>query len=175
MTYIHVNPYKSSCLAAKQELEQRKAEVVFATQRITYLEQTIRVLEPLANEDGVAPNAGLPELCRQILMSQPTAGFTAGQIMQCLANMGVDINGYSNPLAVLHTTLTRIAKAGSGFYKRVGADKQPLYAYNESLRWGLPPPPRSAYPDMPPTREDLGIGNDILPLPNLETTRIRKK
>src|SRR5712692_7588971 len=104
MAYVYINPYKSSYLAAKQELEQRRAELAFLPQRIAYLEQTIQMLEPLANDQGVQPTAGLPELCRQILMSQPGAGFTAGDMSQYLALMGVDLNGYSNPLAVLHTT-----------------------------------------------------------------------
>jgi hypothetical protein len=130
MPYVYLNPYKSSYLAAKQELEQRRNELSFVTQRIALLEQTIRQLEPLANEAGVPPTAGLPELCRQILMSRPSTEFTAPEMMQALANMGVDISGYSNPLAVLHTTLTRLVKPGNGFVKVPGPDGQALYAFD---------------------------------------------
>jgi hypothetical protein len=131
MGYIYINPYKSSYLAAQQELEQRKAELSFATQRIAQLEETIKTLAPLANEQGVAPTAGLPELCRQILMSQPEFGFTAEEVMQRLALMGVDISGYSNPLAVLHTTLGRLVRPRTGFLRGISTEGRPLYLYSK--------------------------------------------
>lgn len=130
MPYVYINPYKASYQAALQELEQRKRELEFVAQRITQLEATIANLEPLANESGVAPTASLPELCRQILMSQPGASFTAEMVMQHLAAMGVDISGYVNPLAVLHTTLTRLVKPGSGFLKGGQPGTQPFYVFD---------------------------------------------
>jgi hypothetical protein len=132
MPYVHVNPYKSSYQAALQELEQRKKELEFVTLRIAQLEATIVNLEPLANEPGVAPTAGLPDLCRQILMAQPRAAFTAEMMMQHLASLGVDISGYANPLAVLHTTLTRLVKPGSGFLKGGQSDGQIYYVFEEN-------------------------------------------
>jgi hypothetical protein len=134
MAYIHINPFKTSYLAAQQELQQRKTELQFVTQRIAQLEDTIRTLEPLANEEGVAPTAGLPELCRQILMSQPGAGFTAPQVMEHLAAMGVDISGYAQPLAILHTTLSRICRPGTPFVKSQSFSGQATYLYDESRK-----------------------------------------
>jgi hypothetical protein len=129
MPYVYVNPYKASLLAAQNELQQRKSELMFVNQRIVQLEQTIGTLIPLARE-GVAPTAGLPELCRQILMSQPECGFTAEDVLQRLALMGVDMNGYANPLAVLHTTLGRLVRPRSGVIKGIAAgDGRPLYVY----------------------------------------------
>src|SRR5208283_442755 len=130
MAYVYLNPYKSSYLAAVQELEQRRAEWAYLADRIPQLEETIRTLEPLANESGVAPTAGLTELCRQILMAQPGVGFTAETVAQHLAWEGVDISGYSNPLATLHTTLTRLVKPGSGFFKGGQPNTQPFYLYD---------------------------------------------
>jgi hypothetical protein len=132
MAYAYINPYKSGYLAAIQELQQRRNELQFVTQRIAYLEATIRTLEPLANEEGNAPVAGIAELCRQVLMSQPGCGFTAAEVMQHLAYMGVDISGYANPLAVLHTTLTRLVKPGNGFIKGFRADNQPFYVFDQA-------------------------------------------
>ncbi len=132
MPYAYINPYKSSYLAAARELEQRKGELAFVIQRIAQLEETIAALEPLASGGGVAPTAGLSLLCRQILMSQPGAAFTAEAVMQHLAAMGVDMSGYSNPLAVLHTTLTRLIKPGSGFLKGGQPGTQPFYLYDEN-------------------------------------------
>lgn len=132
MPYAYVNPYKSSYLAAIQELQQRRAELEFVNQRIRQLEETITSLEPLANDHGVAPTAGLSELCRLILMNQPGAAFTAEAVMQHLAAMGVDMSGYSNPLAVIHTTLTRLVKPGSGFLKGGQPGTQPFYVYDEN-------------------------------------------
>lgn len=131
MPYIYENPYKSSYLAALQELEQRKAELQFVKQRIVQLEATIKTLQPLAEGEGVAPTASLPDLCRQILMSQPGAGFTAATVMQHLSFMGVNLSGYANPLALLHTTLGRLPKRGNGFIKSTAPDGQPVYAYDE--------------------------------------------
>ncbi len=140
MAYAYINPYKSSYLAAIQELQQRRNELQYVTQRIAQLEETIRTLEPLAKEEGDAPVAGIAELCRQVLMSQPGCGFTAGDVMKYLAHMGVDVSGYSNPLAVLHTTLTRLVRPRSGFAKMIAPDGQPFYVYNEVYK-RLPPPP----------------------------------
>lgn len=134
MAYIHVNPYKTSYLAAQQELQQRKAELQFVTQRIAQLEETIRTLEPLANEEGVTPTGSLPELCRQILMANNGEKLTAGQVLQQLTAMGVDISGYSQPLAVLHTTLSRICKPGSAFVKAETFSGQATYLYDESRK-----------------------------------------
>jgi len=131
MPYVLVNPYQTSYLAAKTELEQRKIELARLTNRIAQLEQTIITLEPLANDNSLAPVGGLPEMCRQILRSQPGAGFTATAVMQHLQAMGIDISGYSNPLAMLHTTLTRICKPGNGFVKGQAPDGQPSYCYDE--------------------------------------------
>jgi hypothetical protein len=130
--YVYLNPYKAGLLAAQNELQQRRSELGFVAQRIAQLEKTIQTLTPLAQE-GVAPTAGLPELCRQILMSQPECGFTAEDVMQRLALMGVDMNGYANPLAVLHTTLGRLVRPRSGFLKGIAAgDGRPLYVYYPS-------------------------------------------
>src|SRR6266699_3036377 len=130
MAYVYISPYKSSYLAAIRELEQRRAELQFVTQRIAQLEETIKALEPLARDEGVQPTAGLSELCRQILTSQPGAQFTAEMVMQHLAAMGIDISGYSNPLAVLHTTLTRLVKPGNGFFKGGQPGTQPFYVFD---------------------------------------------
>jgi hypothetical protein len=65
-------------------------------------------------------------------MSQPGATFTAEAVMQHLAAMGVDMSGYSNPLAVVHTTLTRLIKPGSGFLKGGQPGTQPFYVYDEN-------------------------------------------
>ncbi|MGC9995200.1 MAG: hypothetical protein ABSE79_07745 [Terriglobia bacterium] len=134
MSYLYVNPYKAGYLAALNELARRREELEFVKARISQLEETIRTLEPLANEEGVAPAAGLSEICRQILMSQPGAGFTANQVMQQLSQGGVDISGYSQPLAVLHTTLGRLCKPGSGFVKGINTEGQPVFVYGESER-----------------------------------------
>jgi len=134
MAYVYINPYKSSLLAAQQELEQLKTELQLVTHRIAQLEATIKALEPLASEPGSVPPEGLSELCRQILMSQPNAAFTASDVMRYLAGMGVDISGYASPLAVLHTTLGRLAKPGTGFLKTPGHEGQPFYSYDERHR-----------------------------------------
>jgi len=132
MPYVYLNPYRSSYDAALQELRSREEELEFVKQRIEQLKQTIAALGPLVSTltERVAQTASLPDLCRGIMMSQPGAGFTAAIVAQHLANMGVDLSRYSNPLGVIHTTLARIPKPGNGFVRSQGPDG-PVYAYDE--------------------------------------------
>jgi hypothetical protein len=130
VAYIYSNPYKATYVAAKQELEQRKAELDFVKRRIAQLEQSIRTLEPLATDDSVAPAEGLSEICEQTLRLMPGMGMTARDVMNALKNRGIDVSGYSQPLAVLHTTLTRLCKPGSGFVKGRTEQGEPMYAYD---------------------------------------------
>ena len=129
MPYIFTNPHKSSYLAAKQELEYLKGQLELITRKIAQLEVDIPTLARLATDDSNAPTAGLPELCAQILQSLPKIGMTGTDVMNALSYRGVDISGYSNPLALLHTTLTRLCKHGSGFSKGKTPDGQPLYIF----------------------------------------------
>jgi hypothetical protein len=138
VAYAYLNPYKSSYLAAVQELEQRKSELTFVTLRIQQLQETIKSLEPLANQDGIAPSGGLSELCAQILISLGSVGVTAEDVMNALAYRGVDMSGYSNPLATLHTTLTRLCKPGSGFVKGRTPIGKPMYAYDPNAQRPIP-------------------------------------
>jgi hypothetical protein len=140
--YIYSNPHKANYLAAIQELEQRKAEWNFLTRRIEQLEELIRSLEPLAKDDEAgAPTVGLPEMCAQILRGFPKTELVASDIVDGLRLRGVDISGYSNPLAVLHTTLTRLCRPGSGFVKG-RSDFGPTYVFdpdsmNDAYRSGM--------------------------------------
>lgn len=132
MANFQTNPYKASYLAALRELDERKAELDFVTRRITQLEETIRSLEPLAS-DEVATTMGLSELCAEILRSVHGLGLTAYDVMTHLKYRGIDIESYSNPLAVIHTTLGRLCKPDSGFCKGFDTDGTPRYGYDESL------------------------------------------
>jgi len=130
MPYIFTNPHKSSYLAAKQELENLRRQLNLITRKISQLEADLPMLERLASDDSIAPTARLPELCAQILQSFPTIGMTATDVMNALSYRGVNISAYSNPLALLHTTLTRLCKRGSGFIKGKTPDGQPLYVFD---------------------------------------------
>jgi hypothetical protein len=137
MPYIYTNPYKAPYEGARQELEQRRAELAYVTRRIAQLEESIRALESLAADDGIAPTASLPELCAQTLQMLPKIGMTATDVMNALANRGINISQYSNPLALLHTTLTRLCKPGSGYRKGKSPDGQPLYVFDPDELSGL--------------------------------------
>jgi hypothetical protein len=138
MSYVYSNPYKGTYEAARQELAQREAELKFVTLRISQLKETIRTLEPLANSNVAAPTAGLSELCAQVLQSVTGIGMTANDVINALAYRGINVSDYSNPLAVIHTTLTRLCKPDSGFWKGAAPDGSPLYVYDERLKKGLP-------------------------------------
>lgn len=166
MPYIYTNPYKSSYQAAIQEIEQLKVQRENINRRIAQLEQSLPSLQSLANEDAFAPTASLPELCAQILQALPKIGLTANDVMQALANRGVNLSGYSNPLALLHTTLTRLCRPGCGFNKGKSPDGQPIYFFDPDTMSAIY---RSGM------RGDVFVGGAAVrrPTPTLDTTKKR--
>lgn len=142
MPYLFTNPYRGTYEAAKQELAQRESELQFVLQRIEQLKQTIRSLEPLAHEEMVAPTATLSDLCANVLRSTEGIAMSARNVVDALGYQGIDVSGYSNPLAVMHTTLTRLCRPGSGFNKGRSPDGQPQYFFdsntmNDAYRSGM--------------------------------------
>lgn len=108
MPFIYTNPYREPYLAAKQELAQRYAELTAIQQRIQTLETMVAALGPLATTDDLPPLAdNLPQLCSEVLMNSDRA-LTPLEVRHRLGLMGITIQG-SNPMAILHTTLRRLA------------------------------------------------------------------
>lgn len=112
MSITYKNPYRETLLAAEEELQQLENHISLEQQRVNQLKNTIAALRPLAEgTDALGPELGLTDACRRILIENANRPpITAPDVRSKLALMGIDISGYSNPMAVLHSTLRRIAQ-----------------------------------------------------------------
>lgn len=116
------SPYEQSYQAAKMELKSLSAEEKQLDQRlgeirerITALEGMIKALEPLVEEGQgqEVVNPGLTQICRNML-EESNGSLTAQQVRDKLALMGVSLDDYTNPMAVLHTILKRVGEVHRG-------------------------------------------------------------
>jgi hypothetical protein len=114
---VYKNPYGAFQTHAEQELEllrqererlgQRMAEI---DERERQLREYLKAITPLmANGPGKAPEEmGVTKLCRKIIDNTPH-WVRAQEVRATLKGMGVDISSYTNPMAVLHSILHRVA------------------------------------------------------------------
>ena len=112
MAIVYRNPHQQALLAVQQELQQRLQQREWIEKRIDELQQAIQTLTPLAQEtfeDGLSMS--LPQLCLRVLSFTPNQGVSVPRIREGLTLIGVDLSGYKNPLAVLHTTLGRLVQS----------------------------------------------------------------
>ncbi len=98
----------------RKEVSDLAGELADRQRKITALVKTVNALAPLAGQ-GAEPEAsmegaGLTESIREILT---VAGgpLRAPEIRDRLVESGFDLSGYSNPLAVIHTTLRRLEES----------------------------------------------------------------
>jgi hypothetical protein len=114
--YKYKSPYEEASVAAhdeyvrcEQRLSEIQAEAATLTQRMQELAAYINAVRPLIqNDPGKSLNeTGLTEICRDVL-SRAGRWVTAEEVRQMLSQVGIDISGYTNPMAVLHSILKRI-------------------------------------------------------------------
>ncbi len=116
MAIVYKNPHEQSHNAANAELESLRAEghdlgerLKWIQQRTSHLEAYIAAIQPLIDDDpgkGIV-DAGLTSVCRDLLV-RINRWIGAGEVRVLLANLGVHLEGYTNPMAVLHATLRRV-------------------------------------------------------------------
>jgi hypothetical protein len=124
MAYVFRDPQQQALLAARQELRYWEQQHQFAEKRIPELRRIIETLSSVAaNRQKASLSASLPELCLRVLSLARQQAHSVPQIRDGLRLMGVEVTG-RNPLAVLHTTLGRLAQSG--------------YALARSPRPGMP-------------------------------------
>jgi hypothetical protein len=113
--------YKRALEAACREYEELLKHRATLDARIAQLAQSIGSLTRLC---GYVPTVqwGLTEACRMVLMSAGHA-LTAVEIRAQLEAMGIDMSRYTNDLAVIHTTLKRLAKSGEAKFVPRGYDE----------------------------------------------------
>ena len=123
------NEYKRALEAARREYEDLLDQRESLDTRIARLAQSIGSLMRLC---GYAPTApwGLTEACRMVLKSAEYP-LTPVEIRDQLEAMGIEISCYTNNLAVIHTTLKRLTKAGEASYMPRGYD-EPGYQWERA-------------------------------------------
>jgi len=111
---------KAELIGAIQERDRLNLEIARLQQLVDSLQTT---LDPSTKEARVAENVGFTELVLG-LVNRSGVALTAGHIRQLFVLSGFDLKHYSNPLALIHQTLKRLAEQrkirdlGNGTYKR---------------------------------------------------------
>ncbi len=107
---MSTDEYRRALEAAAREYETLGAERQRIDKRLSELAHTISTLSRLC---GLTPTVpwGLTDACRTVVRN---AGLpmTPAEIRDRLEGIGVDLSGYSNALAAIHTTLKRLNDAG---------------------------------------------------------------
>jgi len=118
MPFTYTNPHEQSYRSAQLEktnLEQERLTLreraSWIDQRIAQLETYLQAIKPLLEDDpgGVLAQEGLTVVCRELLEKNPR-WMGAGEIRVLLAQMGIDLKPYSNPMATLHSVLGRVGQ-----------------------------------------------------------------
>jgi hypothetical protein len=130
MAIIYTNPYEGPYLAAKQELEQKRRELADLQQRITWLENSIAALAPLA---GVPLSVSKPngtgtlgDLVCAVLSANPDRRMTLSDIRKVIDAMGIKFTKPENSSAAINITLRRLAaKNGSAVKIEFGSEVDP--------------------------------------------------
>jgi uncharacterized coiled-coil DUF342 family protein len=105
-----MSSYKDSLEDAREELRELRFLRREIDQRIAQLEHTAQALATLCKETEEIPK-GMTEAVRQILQATSNA-LSPTEVRDTLAKIGFDVEKYENPLAVVHTTLRRLAEQG---------------------------------------------------------------
>jgi hypothetical protein len=117
MAIVYRNPYEQFQTVAEQELALLRQERDRLVQRLAEIDERerqfteyLKAVAPLAEKDlgHVHAEGGVTNLCRQIIDTTPR-WVTAQEVRMMLKGMGMDISSYTNPLAVLHSILHRVA------------------------------------------------------------------
>ena len=138
MAIVYRNPYEQFQTLAEQELALLKQERERLVQRMAEIEQRerefreyLKAVAPLIEKDSgpAHAEAGLTNLCRQIIDRAPH-WVTAQEVRTTLKRMGMDISSYTNPMAVLHSILHRVAAChrdaeGKLYYGRLDLVRPP--------------------------------------------------
>jgi len=120
--HVYTNPQRQWLAAAEQELAQRLEARQTLNQRITELQQIIQTLRPVLQNQEEMADVSLPKLCLKILSFSGTSFQPPTQVRDGLRKLGLEVPG-QNPMAVIHTTLSRLSNSGfaQGRTPRLGA------------------------------------------------------
>lgn len=102
--------YKEALTHAREELYELTKESQKMARRAAKLRQTITTLERMCGETPTS-TMKLGEAVRSVLMASDRP-LSAGGIKNALEQIGYDLTRYTNPVAVIHTTVKRSVKKG---------------------------------------------------------------
>jgi hypothetical protein len=108
---VYKNPQRQWLAGAEQELAQRLQEQAVLQARIAQLQQTIAALKTVLANEEERDDISLPKLCLQVLSFSSRNFQSVPSIRAGLNAIGVQVPG-KNPLAVLHTALSRLVGNG---------------------------------------------------------------
>jgi hypothetical protein len=113
---IYKNPHSHSKALAEQELASLEQEHLRIQERLVWIDgrtrqltEYLRAVTPLIEDDPgeELSEMGLTQICRDVL--RDAARWVTAQEMRDMLNaMGIDLSGYTNQMAVLHSILRRI-------------------------------------------------------------------
>ncbi len=118
MAYVYKNPHEQSKHLAEDELALLEQERTQIQQRLLWIEQRsaqlkayLTALTPLIEHDPgqILAEAGLTRICRDVL-TKINRWVTATEVRVLLLELGISIDGYTNPMAVLHSILRRVGE-----------------------------------------------------------------
>jgi hypothetical protein len=106
---VTTSDYRAALEAAAKEYETLGEERRKIDERLTQLAQTIGTLSRLL---GLTPTAPLSITDAVRLAMRAGVPMTPTEVRDRLLGIGVDLSGYTNELAVIHTVLKRLNEAG---------------------------------------------------------------
>ena len=125
--------YKQAFDDARAELEDIFEEESRMEKRREEMERRKEILIKMMKTIGqflgkdMGKEQGLTDAIREILSERIKVGRTPASIRNRLREMEFDIDSYSNPLAVIHTTLKRLTKQGEVKVKRRDGGRRVYY------------------------------------------------
>lgn len=112
-----VDAYEQALTAAEDELEallteesEIQSRLVEVKSRKETIEQTVESLNVLLGRTESADTIGLTDAIRQVMGEKVNVALLPTNIRAALRKMEFPIDDYSNPLAVIHSTLKRLEK-----------------------------------------------------------------
>lgn len=130
------NDYRKTLEAARTELDKilnKEAEferlLREARNRSEKLHRTVISLSALVGEDGEGEATGITDAIRQVLESNKQYALAPTTVRTYLERQGFPVGKYKNALAVIHTTLKRLADKSE--IAALERDGKTLYRWRE--------------------------------------------
>ena len=104
-----------SIFAEESRMEERREKLEHRKDRLI---QIVKAISQFLGED-FKQQTGITNVIREVLNDADGDGLTPADVRNRLHKMDFEIDAYSNPLAVVHTTLKRLVKQGELESKRI--------------------------------------------------------